>query len=73
MIIDQFEKESNKSDPAKFKYVIMPDKNKVVVSENEVFPCVHLFTSNDFYENTYCGKMMFNRLKKKIPVIGVDF
>ena len=51
----------------------MPDKNKVVVSENEVFPCVHLFTSNDFYENTYCGKMMFNRLKKKIPVIGVDF
>ena len=73
MIIDQFEREPKRSEHGEFKYVIMPDKNEAVINENEVFPCIHIFTGDEYYENTYCGEMMFNKLKKKLPMIGIDF
>ena len=50
----------------------MPDKSKVVIDDKEIFPNIHIFTSYEYYDNTYCGEMIFNRLKKKLPVISIN-
>ena len=50
----------------------MPDKSKVLIDDKEIFSSIHIFTCYEHYDNTYCGKMTFNRLKKKLPVISIN-
>ena len=72
VIIDQFETEPKRNGHGEFKYVIMPDKSKVLIDDKEIFSSIHIFTGYEYYDNTYCGKMIFNRLKKKLPVININ-
>ena len=72
VIIDQFQTEPKRNEHGEFKYVIMPDKSKVLINDKEIFPNIHIFTGYEYYDNTYCGEMIFNRLKKKLPVISIN-
>ena len=37
------------------------------------YPSIHIFTDDTYYDNTYSGKMIYNELKKKLPVIYLNF
>ena len=38
-----------------------------------MYPSIHIFTDNKYYHNTQPGKMIFNRLKKKLLIVYFDF
>ena len=73
MIIDQFNSEPKKDKQDEFKYIILPEKDKDLKFKKEKYPSIHIFTDKRYYDNTYPGKMIYNRLKKKSPVVYLNF
>ena len=73
MIIDQFNSEPKKDKQGEFKYRILPEKDKDLKFKKEKYPSIHIFTDKRYYDNTYPGKMIYNRLKKKLPVVYLNF
>ena len=73
MIIDQFNLDPKKDKQGEFKFNILPKKDKDLKFGKEKNPGIHIFTDERHYDNTYPGKMIFNRLKKKLPEVWFDF
>ena len=73
MIIDKFNLETRKDEKCEFKYTILPEKDKDLNFEKEDYPSIHVFTDDKYHDNTYSGKMMYNRLKEKSPVVCFEF
>ena len=73
MILDQFNSEPKKDYTGEFKFTILPEKNKNVGLFKVDYPSIHIFTDDRYYNNTYPGNMMFNRLKKKLAMINFNF
>ena len=73
MIIDKFNLETRKDEKCEFKYTILPEKDKDLNFEEEDYPSIHVFTDDKYHDNTYSGKMMYNRLKEKSPVVCFGF
>ena len=73
MIIDQFNLNPKKDKQGEFKFNILPEKDKDLKFGKEKYPGIHIFTDERHYDNTYPGKMIFNRLKKKLPEVWFDF
>ena len=66
MIIDNFNLHSKKYDSSEFKYTSLSDKDLNLKKREH--PNINIY-NNCYYDTTYSGKMMYNRLKKKLPVI----
>ena len=64
LIADKFNSESRKDEKGEFKYTILPEKDRNLNFEQEDYPSIHIFTDGKYYDNTYSGKMMYNRLKR---------
>ena len=73
MIIDKLNLEPNRDKKGEFKFTILPEKDKDLELEIEKHPSIHIFTDDKYYDNTYSGKMMYNRLEKKLPVVCFEF
>ena len=73
MIINQFNKDPKKCEKNEFIYIILPESEKDLKLKNKDYPSIHIFTNNKYYDNTYAGKIIYNRLKKKLPVIYLNF
>ena len=73
MIIDQFNADPKKDEKREFVYNILPEKDRHLKFEKENYPSIHIFTDDRYYEHTYSGMMMFNKIKKKLPVIYFNF
>ena len=73
MIINQFNKDPKKCEKNEFIYIILPESEKDLKLKNKDCPSIHIFTNNKYYDNTYPGKIIYNRLKKKLPVIYLNF
>ena len=73
LIADKFNSESRKDEKGEFKCTILPEKDRNLNFEKEDYPSIHIFTDGKYYDNTYSGKMMYNRLKKKLPVVCFEF
>ena len=73
MIIDKFNSESKKDEQGEFKYTILHEKDKDLKFEKEKYPSIHIFTDDKYHDNTYPGKMIYNRLKKKLPLVYFSF
>ena len=63
MIIDQFNSDSKK-DKGELEYTILPERDKYLKFEKEKYPSIHIFTDDIYYDRTYAGVMMYNRLKR---------
>ena len=64
MIIDQFNSDSKKDKKGEFEYTILPERDKYLKFEKEKYPSIHIFTDDIYYDRTYAGVMMYNRLKR---------
>ena len=73
MIIGEFNSEPKKGKQGEFKYTILPEKDKDLKFEKEKYWSIHIFTDDKYYDNTYPGKMLYSRLKKKLPAIYFNF
>ena len=73
LIVDKFNSETRKDQKGELKYTILPEKDRHLNFEKEDYPSIHIFTDDKYYDNTYSGKMMYNRLKKKLPVVCFEF
>lgn len=73
MIIDQFNEDLKKVNHGEFRYFVLPEKNRNLKFEKGSYPCIHIFTNNQYYDYTYSGKMMYDRIKKKLSVIYFNF
>ena len=69
MIIDKLNLKPNRDKKGEFKFTILPEKDKDLKLEIEKYPSIHIFTDDKYYDNTYSGKVIYNRLKKKLPVV----
>ena len=72
MILDKFVMESNKDQIGEFKYAILSEKDRDKNIKIDDYPCIYICT-NDYYYDMYVGKMLYNRIKKKLPLIYFDF
>ena len=73
MIIHQFNADPKKDEKREFVYSILPEKDRHLKFEKEKYPSIHIFTDDRYYEYTYSGMMLFNKIKKKLPVIYFNF
>ena len=73
LIADKFNSESRKNEKGEFKYTILPEKDRNLNFEKDDYPSIHIFTDGKYYDNTYSSKMMYNRLKKELPVVCFEF
>ena len=71
MIIDQFHIDPKKDEKGEFKYNLLPEYDKNLKFER--FPSIHIFTGDEDYDQVYSGKMIYNRIKKKLPMISFSF
>ena len=71
MIIDQFNIDPEKYERGEFKYTLLPEHDKNLNFGR--FSSIHIFTGNEYYDQVYSGKMVFNRMKKKLLVISFNF
>ena len=75
MIIDKLNLEPNRDKKGIFKFTILPEKVKDLKLRIKKYPDVHIYiyiyiyTNDRYYDRTYSGKMMYKRLKKKLPVV----
>ena len=67
MIIDNFNLHSIKYDSGEFKYTLLSDKDLNLKKREH--PNINIRNDDCYYDTTYSCKMMYNRLKKKLPVI----
>ena len=72
-IINQFNKDPNKSVKTEFIYIILPESDKDLKVMKKDYPSIHIFTDDRYYDNTYSGKMVYNGLKKKLLVVYLNF
>ena len=72
MIIDKFVTESKKNELSEFKNTILPEKGKDKNNRIEDYPSIYVCTNNNYY-NTSAGIMLYNRIKKKLPLIYFNF
>ena len=73
MIMNQFNKVFKKCEKNEFIHIILPESDKDLKLKNKDYPSTHIFTDNKYYDNTYGGKMIYNRLGKKLTVIYLNF
>ena len=73
MIIDKFNSEPKKDKQREFTYNILPEKDKDLTLEKEKYLSLHIFTDDKYYDNTYSGKMIYCRLKNKLPAVSFNF
>ena len=73
IILDQFDKDSNKNKKREFGFVILPERDRHLKFDKKKYPCIHIFTNDRYNNNTYAGKMITNRLKKKLPIVYLNF
>ena len=73
LIADKFNSESRKDEKGEFKCTILPEKDRNLNFEKGDYPSIHIFTDGKCYDNTYSGKMMYNRLKKKLHLVCFEF
>ena len=73
MIIDKLNLEPNRDKKGEFKFTILPEKDRDLKLEKENYPRIHIFADDKYYDNKYSGKMMYNRLEKKLPVVCFEF
>ena len=71
MIINQFNIDPKKNEKGEFKYTLLPEYDKNLKFER--FPSIHIFTGDEYYDQVYSGKMIYNKIKKKLPVISFNF
>ena len=71
MIIDQFNIGPKKDEKGEFKYTLLPEYDENLKCER--FPSIHIFTGDEYYDQVYSGQMIYNRMKKKLPVISFNF
>ena len=69
MIIDKLNLKPNRDKKGEFKFTILLEKDKDLKLEIKKYPSIHIFTDDKYYDNTYSGKVIYNRLKKKLPVV----
>ena len=67
LIIDNFNLHSKKYDIGEFKYTLLSDKDLIFKKREHLN--FNICNDDCYYDTTYSGKMMYNRLKKKLPVI----
>ena len=72
IIIDKFVMESKKNEKGEFKYTILPEKGKDKNNRIEDYPSIYVCTNNNYYD-TSTGIMLYNRMKKKLPLIYFNF
>ena len=72
MIIDRFVVDSRICEKGEFRYAVLPEKNIDKNGKIEYNPRIHICT-NDYYYDTYPGKILYNRLKKGLPLIHFNF
>lgn len=72
IILNKFVMESNKDEKGEFKYAILSEKDRDKNIKIDDYPCIYICT-NDYYYDMYVGKMLYNRIKKKLPLIYFDF
>ena len=68
MIIDKFVMESKNDENGEFKYIILPEKERDKNIKIEDYPSIYICI-NDYYYDTYVGMMLYNIIKKKLPLI----
>ena len=68
MIIDKFVMESKKDENGEFKYIILPEKERDKNIKIEDYPSIYICI-NDYYYDTYVSMMLYNIIKKKLPLI----
>ena len=73
LVGDRFNSETRKDEKGEFKYARLPEKDRNLNFEKEDYPRIHIFTDGKYYDNTYSGKRMYNRLKKKLPIVCFEF
>ena len=73
LIADKFNSEARNDEKGEFKYTILPEKDRNLNFGKDDYPSIHIFTDGKCYDNTYSSKMMYNRLKKKLPVVCFEF
>ena len=72
-ISNQFNKDPKKCEKNEFIYIILPESDKDLKLKNKDYPSIDIFTNNKYYDKTYPGKIIYSRLKKKLPVIYLNF
>ena len=72
MIIDRFVVDSRICEKGEFRHAVLPEKNIDKNGKIEYYPRIHICT-NDYYYDTYPGKILYNRLKKGLPLIHFNF
>ena len=73
MVIDKLNSEPKKDSKGEFKFIILPEKDWDLKFEKENYPSIHIFTDDKYYDNTYSGRIMYNSLRKKLPVVFFEF
>ena len=53
MIIDQFNEDLKKDNHREFKYLVLPERDRNLKFEKENYPCIHIFTDNQYYDYIY--------------------
>ena len=56
-----------------FIYIILPESDKYLKLIKKHYPSIHIFTDYRYYDNTYTDKMIYNRLKEKLPIVYLNF
>ena len=72
-IIEQFNIDPKRVTKDEFIYIILPEQDKDLKFGKEKSHSNHIFTDDKYYDRTYPGMMIYNRLKKKLPVINFNF
>ena len=72
-IIDQFDLDPKKNEKSEFVYVMLPERDKDLKCKKEKYSSIHIFTDDKYYDRTYPGKMIYNKIRKKLPVIYFNF
>ena len=73
MVIGKLNSEPKKDSKGEFKFIILPEKDWDLKFEKENYPSIHIFTDDKYYDNTYSGRIMYNSLRKKLPVVFFEF
>ena len=73
MIIDQFNKDPKRHMKSTFVSNVLPENDRDLAVKKEDYPCIHIFTNEEYYNCTYVGEMIYRKIRKKIPVIYFDF
>ena len=70
IIIDQFINDPKRYVKNEFVFTVLPENKE---NKKEDYPCICISTDDEYYNYTNAGKMIFIKIRKKVPIIYFAF